>query len=56
MFPLEKSFFDGHRRSSADRDVPTIDEDGYVTVPNRPSIGYELNMDLLNRLRVGKKE
>ena len=29
------------------------DEDGYVTVPNRPGIGYELNMGLLNRYRVG---
>lgn len=29
------------------------DTDGYVTVPDRPGIGYELNMDLLNRYRVG---
>ena len=29
------------------------DADGYVTVPDRPGIGYELNMDLLNRYRVG---
>jgi len=28
-------------------------EDGYVTVLNRPGIGYELNMGLLNRYRVG---
>jgi L-alanine-DL-glutamate epimerase-like enolase superfamily enzyme len=29
------------------------DDDGLVTVPDRPGIGYELNMDLLNRYRVG---
>ena len=29
------------------------DEDGYMTASNRPSIGYELNMGLLNRYRVG---
>jgi L-alanine-DL-glutamate epimerase-like enolase superfamily enzyme len=29
------------------------DDDGFVTVPDRPGIGYELNMDLLNRYRVG---
>jgi L-alanine-DL-glutamate epimerase-like enolase superfamily enzyme len=29
------------------------DEDGYVTVPDRPGIGFELNMDLLNKYRVG---
>ena len=29
------------------------DEDGYVTVPNRVGIGFELNMDLLDRYRVG---
>ena len=28
------------------------DDDGFVTVPDRPGIGYELNMDLLNRYRV----
>ena len=28
------------------------DEDGYVTVPDRPGIGFDLNMDLLNRYRV----
>jgi L-alanine-DL-glutamate epimerase-like enolase superfamily enzyme len=30
----------------------TIDSDGYVTVPNTPGIGFDLNMDLLNRYRV----
>ncbi len=29
------------------------DDDGFVTVPDTPGIGYELNMDLLNRYRVG---
>tara|TARA_B100001029_G_scaffold172491_1_gene170301 strand:+ start:2430 stop:3554 length:1125 start_codon:yes stop_codon:yes gene_type:complete len=29
-----------------------IDKDGYVTVPDIPGIGFELNMDLLNRYRV----
>ena len=29
------------------------DEDGYMTASNRPGIGYELNMGLLNRYRVG---
>jgi L-alanine-DL-glutamate epimerase-like enolase superfamily enzyme len=29
------------------------DEDGYVTVPDRPGIGFELNMDLLNKYKVG---
>jgi L-alanine-DL-glutamate epimerase-like enolase superfamily enzyme len=29
------------------------DADGYVTVPDSPGLGYELNMDLLNRYRVG---
>ena len=28
------------------------DHDGCVTVPDRPGIGFELNMDLLNRYRV----
>jgi len=28
------------------------DEDGYVTVPERPGIAFELNMDLLDRYRV----
>ena len=28
------------------------DDDGFVTVPDRPGIGYELNMGLLNRYRV----
>ena len=28
------------------------DPDGYVTVPDRPGVGFELNMDLLNRYRV----
>ena len=30
----------------------TLDSDGYVTVPNTPGIGFDLNMDLLNRYRV----
>lgn len=30
----------------------TLDSDGYVTVPNAPGIGFDLNMDLLNRYRV----
>jgi len=30
-----------------------LDSDGYVTVPDTPGIGFELNMDLLNRYRVG---
>jgi L-alanine-DL-glutamate epimerase-like enolase superfamily enzyme len=29
------------------------DVDGYVTVSDRPGIGFELNMDLLNKYRVG---
>ena len=29
-----------------------IDKDGYVTVPDIPGIGFELNMDLLSRHRV----
>ena len=29
------------------------DEDAYMTASNRPGIGYELNMGLLNRYRVG---
>ena len=29
------------------------DSDGYVTVPDRPGIGYELNMELLDHYRVG---
>ena len=29
------------------------DADGFVTVPDRPGIGFELNMDLLDRYRVG---
>ena len=28
------------------------DQDGFVTVPDTPGVGYELNMDLLNRYRV----
>ena len=28
------------------------DNDGYVTVPDRPGIGFELNMDLLNRYKI----
>jgi L-alanine-DL-glutamate epimerase-like enolase superfamily enzyme len=30
-----------------------LDSDGFVTVPDSPGIGYELNMDLLSRYRVG---
>ena len=30
-----------------------LEEDGFVRVPDRPGIGYELNMELLNRYRVG---
>lgn len=30
-----------------------LEEDGYVSVPKGPGIGYELNMDLLARYRVG---
>jgi len=30
-----------------------LEIDGYVTVPTTPGLGYELNMDLLNRYRVG---
>ena len=30
-----------------------LDSDGYVTVPERPGIGFDLNMDILNRYRVG---
>ena len=29
----------------------TLDSDGFVTVPDRPGIGFELNMDLLNKHR-----
>ena len=29
------------------------DADGYVTVPDRPGIGYELNMELLDHYRAG---
>ena len=29
-----------------------LDSDGYVTVPDTPGIGFDLNMDLLNRYRV----
>ena len=29
-----------------------IDSDGYVTVPDSPGIGFDLNMDLLNRFKV----
>lgn len=31
----------------------SLDKDGFVTVPQTPGIGFELNMDLLNRYRVG---
>lgn len=30
-----------------------LEKDGHVTVPTTPGLGYELNMDLLNRYRVG---
>jgi len=30
-----------------------LDSDGYVTVPETPGIGFDLNIDLLNRYRVG---
>ena len=30
-----------------------LDNDGYVTVSDAPGIGFDLNMDLLNRYRVG---
>jgi len=30
-----------------------LDSDGYVTVPDAPGIGFDLNMDLLNRYKVG---
>jgi L-alanine-DL-glutamate epimerase-like enolase superfamily enzyme len=30
-----------------------LDKDGFVTVPQSPGIGFDLNMDLLNRYRVG---
>ena len=29
------------------------DSDGFVTVPDRPGIGFELNMEFLNRYKVG---
>ena len=29
----------------------SLDKDGWVTVPDRPGIGFELNMNLLNRHR-----
>ena len=29
-----------------------LDSDGYVTVPDTPGIGFDLNMDLLNRFKV----
>ena len=29
------------------------DEDGFVTVPDTPGIGYEINMDFLRRYQVG---
>ena len=32
--------------------VKEPDPDGYVTVPDRPGIGFELNMDLLNRYKL----
>jgi len=27
------------------------DSDGYVTVPDRPGVGFELNMEFLSRYR-----
>ena len=40
----------------ADMFLPRMvpDDDGYVTVPDRPGIGFELNMEVLNKYRVGK--
>ena len=37
----------------ADMFLPRLvpDNDGYVTVPDRPGVGFELNMDLLGRYR-----
>ena len=29
------------------------DKDGFVTVPDTPGIGYELNMELLNKYKLG---
>ena len=39
----------------ADMFLPRMvpDDDGYVTVPDRPGIGFELNMEVLNKYRVG---
>ncbi|MEZ4830169.1 MAG: mandelate racemase/muconate lactonizing enzyme family protein [Bacteroidia bacterium] len=31
-----------------------LDADGYVTVPDRPGIGFDLNMEALNRYRVSE--
>lgn len=31
----------------------SLEKDGFVTVPDSPGLGFELNMDLLNRYRVG---
>ena len=31
----------------------SIEKDGTVAVPDRPGIGFDLNMDLLGRYRVG---
>jgi L-alanine-DL-glutamate epimerase-like enolase superfamily enzyme len=33
--------------------VPKPDDDGFATVPDRPGIGYELNVQFLGRYRVG---
>jgi D-arabinonate dehydratase len=40
-------------RSDMFNPVLRPDADGFVTVPDRPGIGFELNMDLLDRYRVG---
>ena len=39
----------------ADMFMPRMvpDDDGYVTVPDRPGIGFELNMEVLNKYKVG---
>lgn len=38
-------------RSQLFQPLMTLDEDGFVTVPDRPGIGFELNMDLLEHHR-----
>ena len=39
-------------RSEMFQPILKPDSDGFVTVPDRPGIGFELNMDLLSRYRV----